>query len=59
MIVESVFISDFERSFEYMACGKCGGESKRIGITSIIPAHKVDFTEIRLKNGKNSAMVKF
>ena len=58
MIVESVLISDFEMSFENLACGKCGGESKRIGIASIVPAHKVDFAEIRLMDGKNSAIVK-
>ena len=58
MIVESILISEFEKSFEYMACGKCGGESKRIGIASIVTAHKVDFAEIGLKDGKNSAMVK-
>jgi len=52
MIVESILISNPERSFEYITCGKCGGESKRIGIASIAPPHYVDPTEIRLKDGK-------
>ena len=59
MIVESILISEFEKSFEYMACGKCGGESKGIGIASIVPAHKVDFAEIRLKDGKNSSALQY
>ena len=58
MIVDSVLISDFERSSEYIACGKCGGESKRIGIRSVVTASMADFAEIRLNDGKNSAMVK-
>jgi len=52
MIVESILISDLERSFEYITCIKCGGESKRIGLASIAPPHYVDPTEIRLNDGK-------
>ena len=49
MIVESIVISDFQRSLEGMVCGKCGGTSKRIGIASIIQPTKVDSGEIGLK----------
>jgi hypothetical protein len=52
MIVESRLILDTVRSFEYITCSKCGGESKRIGIASITPPNNVDLTEIRLKDGK-------
>jgi hypothetical protein len=45
MIVNSVVISDLERSSEYMACGKCGGASKRIGIGSSARPHNVEPTE--------------
>jgi len=58
MIVDSMLISDLERSSEYIACGKCGGESKRIGIGSVVTAYRADFAEIRLNDGNNSAMVK-
>jgi Zn finger protein HypA/HybF involved in hydrogenase expression len=57
MIVDSVVISDLERSSEYIACGKCGGESKRIGIGTIVTAHKADFAELNLQDGKKLVIV--
>jgi len=51
MIVESIIISDFQRALENIACGKCGGNSKRIGIASIVQPTKVDSAKIRLKDG--------
>ena len=50
MIVESIVISDFQRSLESIVCGKCGGTSKRIGIASIIQPTIVDPPEIGLKD---------
>lgn len=50
MIVEFTVISDFQRSLESMVCGKCGGDSKRIGVASIIQPTKVDSIEIGLKD---------
>jgi hypothetical protein len=35
MIVESRWLSNTARSFEYITCSGCGGESVRIGIEPI------------------------
>jgi len=42
MIVESKWLRDSVRATEYIACFKCGRESKRISTESIFQSRNVD-----------------
>jgi hypothetical protein len=58
MIVETKWLLNSDnRSFDYITCGKCGLESKKIGTEEVSRPNNLDLNELEQTKGNVSEFV--